>query len=421
MLTAVPLPTLKTTKFKIEMKLLITLFFMFIAATAILAQDNNVSLENDYKNVAQKLLTSDSKLTIGGYGEVHYNQVLNKQTRDNAVLDAHRMVLFFGYNFSKKTQFVTEIEMEYANEVWVEQMFLQHKLNDYVSLKAGMLLIPMGIINEYHEPTTFNGVERPVIDNKIAPSTWREVGVGLSGNILPLSLKYQLYLVNGPSSYDGTKGLFKGGDGIRGGRQKASKSYMSTPNFTGKIEYIGFKGLNVGLSGYFGESQSKLYDKLDETNTALKLKADSSVVGISMIGVDARYNNKGLELRGQFYYTSLSNTEKYNTFTRTGSKRNDLASSMMGYYVEAGYNVLRFFEKSKMELLPFVRYQDYNLHNTVDANLAVNNAYIANVITTGLTLKLTKGAVVKADMDFAKTNTTNTRAVTFNAGIGVTF
>ena len=94
---------------------------------------------------------------------------------------------------------------------------------------------------------------------------------------------------------------------------------------------------------------------------------------------------------------------------------------MMGYYVEAGYNVLRFFEKSKMELMPFVRYQDYNLHNTVDATLAVNNAYIANVITTGLTLKLTKGAVVKADMDFAKTNTTTTRTVTFNAGIGVTF
>ena len=111
MLTAVPLPTLKTTKFKIEMKLLITLFFMFIAASVIFAQDNNVSLENDYKNVAQKLLNSDTKLTIGGYGEVHYNQVLNKQTRDNAVLDAHRMVLFFGYNFSKNTQFVTEIEM----------------------------------------------------------------------------------------------------------------------------------------------------------------------------------------------------------------------------------------------------------------------------------------------------------------------
>lgn len=403
------------------MKRFFTLFFMAVAVFAISAQGNTTNSENGFQNVAQKLLTSDSKLTIGGYGEVHYNQILNKQTRDNAVLDAHRMVLFFGYNFSKKTQFVTEIEMEYANEIWVEQMFLQHKLNDYVNLKAGMLLIPMGIINEYHEPVTFNGVERPVIDNKIAPSTWREVGVGLSGNILPLSMKYQLYLVNGPSGYDGTKGLFKGADGLRGGRQKASKSYMSSPNFTGKIEYFGIKGLNVGLSGYFGNSQSKLYDKLDDANTALKLKADSSVVGISMLGADARYNYKGLELRGQFYYTTLTNTEQYNTFTRTGTKLNDLGNSLMGYYIEAGYNVLRFFEQSKMELVPFVRYQDYNLHNSVNANIAVNNTYIANIITTGLTLKLTKGAVAKVDMDFAKTNAAIARTITLNAGIGVTF
>jgi hypothetical protein len=196
---------------------------------------------------------------------------------------------------------------------------------------------------------------------------------------------------------------------------------MSSPNFTGKIEYFGIKGLNVGLSGYFGNSQSKLYDKLDETNTAVALKADSSVVGISMLGADARYNNKGLELRGQFYYTAFSNTEQYNMFTRTGTKRNDLGSSMKGFYVEAGYNVLRFFEQSKMELVPFVRYQDYNLHNSVDANLAVNNAYIANIVSTGLTLKVTKGAVVKVDMDFAKTNAATARTITFNAGIGVTF
>lgn len=403
------------------MKRLYSLFLVSVFLIAAIAQTNEANTDSNFENVAQKLLNSDSKLTIGGYGEVHYNQVFNKQTRDNAVLDAHRMVLFFGYNFTGKTQFVTEIEMEYANEIWVEQMFLQHKLNDYVNLKAGMLLIPMGIINEYHEPVTFNGVERPVIDNKISPSTWREVGLGVSGNILPLTMKYQLYLVNGPSGYDGTKALFKGGDGLRGGRQKASKSYMSSPNFTGKIEYFGIKGLNLGISAYFGKSQSKLYDKLDKANTALKLKADSSVIGISMLGADARYNSNGLELRGQFYHSMFSNTLKYNTFTRTGSKINDLGNSMIGYYVEAGYNVLRFFEKSKMELIPFVRYQDYNLHNTVNENITVNKAYVSNIITTGLTLKLTKGAVVKADLDFSKTNASPTRTITLNGGIGVTF
>lgn len=376
---------------------------------------------NTYQNIAEKLITSDKNLTIGGYGEVHYNQVLNADLHTNATLDVHRMVLFFGYNFSNKTQFVTEVETEYANEIWIEQLFLQHKLNDYMNLKTGLLLIPMGIINEFHEPTTFNGVERPLIDNKLSPSTWREVGIGLSGNILPASLKYQAYLVNGSSSYDGTNGLFNGTNGIRSGRQKGSKSYMSSPNFTAKVEFYGVRGLNIGLSGYFGNSQSKLYDKLDKSNVALKAKADSSVVGMSMLGLDTRYNLRGLELRGQFYYTAFSNTDQYNQFTKKSGKINDLGNSMMGYYVEAGYNVLRSFSQTKMELVPFVRYQDYNMHLSVNDNMAVNDKYIGSVITTGLTLKLTKGAVLKTDIEFAKTNADTKTTTTLNAGLGIMF
>lgn len=394
----------------------ILLFLMFIS-TFVFGQN----IENNYQNTADKLIALDQNLTIGGYGEVHYNQLINSATRTNGVLDVHRMVLFFGYKFSEKTQFVTEVEMEYAKELWVEQLFLQHKLNDYMNLKTGLLLIPMGIINEYHEPTTFNGVERPLIDNKIAPSTWREVGIGLSGNVLPVSIKYQLYLVNGSSSYDGANGLFSGADGIRSGRQKGSKSYISSPNLTGKVEYFGVRGLNIGLSGYFGDSQSKLYDKLDRNNTTLKANADSSVVGVSMLGLDTRYNYKGLELRGQMYYSAFSNTDQYNQFTRKANKLNDLGSSVIGYYMEAGYNVLRPFSNAKMELIPFVRYQNYNLHFTVDNNTVVNNKYIGSVVTTGVTLKLARGAVLKADVDFAKTKSDTKSTATLNAGLGIMF
>ncbi len=401
----------------IKSKILSVSFAVF----SVFVHGQDIQESNIYQNTAEQLITSDKNLTIGGYGEVHYNQVLDKEKRYNGTLDVHRMVLFFGYNFSNKTQFVTEVEMEYANEIWVEQLFLQHKLTSFMNLKAGLLLIPMGIINEYHEPTTFNGVERPIIDNKLSPTTWREVGLGLSGTILPASIKYQAYLVNGSSSYDGTSGLFNGSNGIRSGRQKGSKSYMSSPNFTGKVEYFGVRGLNIGLSGYFGNSQSKLYDKIDKSNTALKAKADSSVVGMSMIGLDSRYNLKGLELRGQLYYTSFSNTDEYNKFTQKAGKLNDLGENMFGYYVEAGYNVLRPFSKTKMELIPFVRYQDYNMHLAVNDNQTVNNKYIGTVITTGLTFRLTKGAVVKADVDFAKTKADAKATTTFNAGFGIMF
>ena len=80
-----------------------------------------------------------------------------------------RMVLLFGYKFNDKVQFVTEIELEHVEEVYVEQAFLQYSLNDHVNLRGGLMLVPMGIINEYHEPTTFNGVDRPSVDKSIVP------------------------------------------------------------------------------------------------------------------------------------------------------------------------------------------------------------------------------------------------------------
>lgn len=395
----------------------ITLIFLFTIIQISKAQSPD-SLNNN--NTAQNLVSGGTGLGIGGYGEVHFNQPLTKNVKDASVLDVHRMVVFVGYNFSKNTQFVSEIEFEYAKELWVEQAFLQHRLHKYVNLKAGLMLIPMGRINEYHEPTTFNGVERPVIDNKIAPSTWREVGVGISGNITPAFTRYQLYVVNGLSGYD-TKGLFNGNQALREGRQKGSKSYMTSPNFTGRVEFYGVSNLTVGVSGYFGKSQSRLYQNLHKDSTRLEARADSSVVGISMLGADIKYNWKGVQLTTQFYYTGISNTLAYNQFTRTGNKINDLGSAMMGYYLEAGYNVFQQAENIPYELIPFVRYEGYNTHYKVESNVVKNDKYNVTQITAGLTLKLTKGAVLKTDLQFTKSAADDEYTKTLNAGIGVMF
>lgn len=376
------------------------------------------SIANLYTNSADNLLLKDNKLVVGGYGEVHYNQPLDGSTYNKGDLDVHRVVMLFGYNFTDKTQFITELEFEHVKEVGVEQAFLQHKLNNYINFRGGLMLVPMGIINEYHEPTTFNGVERPLVDKYIAPTTWREVGFGFTGNVLPASLKYQVYVMNGFNGYDGSAKL-NGKNGLRSGRQKGAESYMSSPNFTGKVEYYGIRGLNIGLSGYFGKTQSTLYDGVEKNDDAAVAMADSSVVGVSMVGLDARYNLSGLRLRGQLFYSSLSNSVQYNTFTADG-ELNDLGSSMVGYYAEVGYNVLRPVD-TKMQLVPFVRYEFLNTHNSVESNITKNLAYEKTAITTGLTLALTKGAVVKADVQFVKDAATNKYAQTFNAGVGVMF
>ncbi|MFO7863859.1 MAG: hypothetical protein R6U85_07650 [Salinivirgaceae bacterium] len=400
------------------MKKLFLLISMALATGTLFAQTTDSTTM--YTNTAEKLLQTDGKLKIGGYGEVHYNQPLNSDMRKNGTLDVHRMVMLFGYQFDERTQFITEIEYEHVEEVYIEQAWLQYKLTDFINLRGGLMLIPMGIVNEYHEPTTFNGVERPLTDKYIAPSTWREIGFGATGTILPATLRYQFYVVNGFNGYDGNA-KFNGSGGLRGGRQKGIKSYISSPNFTGKVEYFGIRGLNIGLSAYYGKSQSTLYNNLDKNDNALEQQADSSVIDLFMLGADARYQIGGLSLRGQFYFSSLGNTDQYNAFTASGTELNDLGSSMTGLYVEAGYNVLKHVSNADKRLVPFVRYANYNTHASVNNLITQNESYNKTVITTGLSFHLSKGAVVKGDVQMFQNEADNTIDYVLNTGIGVMF
>jgi hypothetical protein len=400
------------------MKNIILTTVFFLASAGFLCAQTDSIPANLYINSAEKMLMTNGNLKIGGYGEVHYNQPVSADERKNGTLDVHRFVMMMGYQFNNRLQFVTELEFEHVSEFYVEQAFLQYKLNKSINLRGGLILTPMGIVNEYHEPTTFNGVERPQIDNNISPTTWREIGFGITGVILPASLKYQAYIMNGFNGYDG-QARIGGASGLRGGRQKGANSYISSPNFSGKVEYFGIRGLNLGLSGYFGNTQSTLYNGIDKNDEAAFAKADSSVVGISMVGGDARYSYKGLKLTGQLYYTHLSNTEAYNQFTKSKGGGN-LGSSMFGWYIDLGYNILRSV-KTEKQLIPFVRYSNYDTHYTVPENLTDNLSYQKNVITTGLSFFLTKGAVVKTDLQFVKTGASDKYATTFNVGFGIMF
>lgn len=368
-----------------------------------------------YSNIATQMMNQNSKLTIGGYGHVDYNQPLDGDIRNNGKLDVHRLVMLFGYKFNERTQFITELEFEHVKEVYVEQAFLDYKINNLINFRAGLLLVPMGIINEYHEPTAFNGVERPLVDKYIAPTTWREIGLGLTGNIPAAQLKYQAYLLNGFNGYDGA-GKFSGKNGLRKGRQKGAESFISSPNISAKAEYYGIRGLSVGFSGYVGKSQSVLYDGLDKSDNAAIASADSSVIGMNMIGLDARYSISGLQIKGQLYFNKLSNTDQYNEFTG-----NDLGSSMIGYYAEVGYNVFKTSSTIESQLIPFLRYEHYNTQQSMASGFVANDAYNVNMITTGIGWKMAKGAVLKADMQFVKSAADTEYSKIFNAGIGVMF
>ena len=384
------------------------------------AATDTTTYSNTYLNTANRMMQTDRKLTIGGYAQIDYNQPLNSGTYNNGNLDIHRLVLLFGYKFNSRTQFITEIEFEHVKEVYVEQAFLDYRINNFMNLRAGLMLVPMGIVNEYHEPPTYNGVERPLLDKYIVPSTWRELGVGITGNVPNANLRYQAYIMNGFSSYnDGP--VLRGSDALRKGRQKGAESFVSAPNLAAKAEYYGFRGLNLGVSGYFGNTQSTMYNGLEKNDAAAVAGADSTVVGISMIGLDARYSMKGVMVRGQLNYANISNTEQYNHLSNPDNKVNDLGSALFGYYIEAGYNVFQSAASIKTELIPFIRYSEVNTHHKTAAEISANDAYHRTIITTGLGWKVSPGAIFKVDMQFLKTKAEDSYSTVFNAGVGIWF
>lgn len=389
------------------------LLFMSLALASLAGYSQDTLSESRLK-ITGKLPSGEERLTIGGYAQIDYNQPITKDQTDNGKLDVHRLVMLFGYRFSDRIQFITEIEVEHVHEIYLEQAYLHYKVNGWLGVRAGLVLIPVGIINEVHEPPTFNGVERPGLDTYVVPSTWREIGAGITGNIRPARLKYQLYVINGFLSYDGEARL-DGVSGFRNGRQKGIESVIRHPNMTGKVEFYGLKGLNAGFSGYFGKSQSTLYRGIPEEGPE-RAAADSSVVGTAMLGIDARYAWEGLLLRGQLIYAAFSNTGQYNVFT--GS---DFGKTMAGFYLEAGYDVFSLSPGLKGQLIPFVRYEDYNTQQSMAEGLEASPASHRREIIAGLGWKPVPGVVVKADYQWYRHEEEDSFHGQFNAGVGIWF
>jgi len=390
--------------------LIILSLFVLLSITHSFAQNFNQPSQ-----ISPLLNMGAKNIAIAGYGDIEYVQQLDSDVRYNGKLDIHRMVLLFGYQFNKNLKFISEIEYEHVKEVFVEQAFLDYKVNKYITWRSGLILVPMGIVNERHESNTFNGVLRPSSDKYLVPTTWRELGTGFTGIDINTSIRYQLYVLNGFNGYD-ESAKFNGSNGLRSGRQKAAKSYMSSPTFTAKVEYFGYPNLVIGLASYMGKSQSTLYDNIQKNDMVALAKADSSTVGINMFGLDARYLKKGWTFRGQYIYTQLNNTEQYNSFGNT-----DLASKISGYYVEAAYNIFQQTKIKEQQLFAFVRYDQYNTHQKVEEKTNANEAYNRNDLTIGFTYKPTNLVAFKTDVQL-KGNEASTENESFlNFGIGFAF
>ncbi|NNE15459.1 MAG: hypothetical protein HKN51_10815 [Saprospiraceae bacterium] len=354
-----------------------------------------------------------NKMYIRLYAHVDYNQKIEANKRTPGKMDVHRVVTLFGYQFNRKTQFVTEIEVEHVKEIYVEQAFVKHRLTKGINLKAGLLLIPMGFVNEMHEPTFFYSVERPLLDKNIIPTTWREIGFGISGLFPKNSLKYQLYLVNNPISFNDS-GTINGEKGFRSGRQKGAESTVtSLPGLSGQIEYFGWDGIKVGLSAYHGKTNTSLVNNFNGLQTPESTEViDSSTVTLSMATLHAAMNKNQWTTRFQYTMTKFSNVVQYNAFANS-----DVPELMHGFYFLMAYDLIK---NQNISFEPFVRYSHLNNHLRVSDNLEKNSALKQDIITLGFNYKPDPGVVFKIDFQFYNLGN-NTNYQQFNTGIGVWF
>jgi hypothetical protein len=327
-----------------------------------------------------------SGTAIGGYGEL----TLNAPAIGPSVIDMRRLVVFVGHNFSDRLRFYSELEVEHAvasaddrGEFEVEQAYLDALFDRRFNLRAGLIIMPVGIINVYHEPPTFNGVDRPDVDTLVIPSTWREAGFGIFGE-LAQGLSYQAYFV---SSFDANG--FTAESGIAEGHQEAQ--FASARDFGGvvRLTYEPVLATILGISAYGSTSGNSLHDTVGR-------------VPLALFEADARTRHRGFSARGEVALLLIGDTEKLNQALAAGSAEQmaagPVSAQLRGGYLEVGYDLLRFLPSpTGQELTSFARYDYANTQASVRGVFTADHALIRYTETVGLVYRPIPEIGLKAD------------------------
>lgn len=361
--------------------------------------------------------------TVGGYAQIQANWlVVGAEGEPEGTASVRRLVLFVAHEFAGwKLPMRAYAELEWENAIAgdgapgtaeVEQAFVEWRVaGDTLSARAGLVIVPMGIINQWHEPPVFHGVDRPTFDQTILPSTWREIGVGVVGK--PGIFRYELYAMSAldPTGFDD--------GGIVNGRTLGAASPVDALAGAGRIELEPRPGLVLGVSGY-GSDAGGAADWYDASGAKLDLSLP--VLGVS---ADTRFRGYGLEARVVGAYWALPESddlmEAYKAdgspyFAATASA---VPTAMLGGYVEAAFNVLWFFD-TEQELLPFARLEHDDSQFAVPEGATANPLRTLDEGTFGLTWRPIGGVAVKADVQL-RDRRYGDDELGWNVGIGYVF
>ncbi len=341
-------------------------------------------------------------VSIAGYGEMLFENYADENeggaaTGQTTKADFLRAIIYAGYRFNDKFLFNSEIEIEHADEIYVEFAYLDYQATDNMGVRGGMLLAPMGLVNEFHEPTVFLGAERPVTEQRIIPSTWRENGAGIYGAFDRVS--FRAYVMNG---FDGLDFSSKG---VRGGRQKGNKAKATSMAFTGRVDVTPTPGVFVGASLYTGDSGQG------------QVVVDGAEYGVrtTIFDLHGAAQVRGLDVRGLFARAHLDDAAQLNQLLGNG-----VGERMQGAYIQVGYNVLSQTDSAGVALTPYVRYEQVDTQDRVPDGLSRSLSTDNTFLTVGIELKPISQIVVKVDHAWVS-NDAETGVNQFNVSMGYAF
>lgn len=316
---------------------------------------------------------ANNPISFHGYGELHYNTTDKADTINE--MDNHRLVLGWVYRYNETIRFTAEIDFEHAaKEMELEFAYIDYLIREEFNVRAGTMLMPVGYLNEYHEPPRFYSVERPYVQKYLIPTTWQEGGIGLFGSLSEGHIKYRAYVVSGLDASN-----FSASNGIRKGRGKVSESPSDNLALVGRMEYYGISGLGVGISGYTGNSGQGV-DGITDAK-------------VGLIETDVRYRIGGAELSALFTHITVGGTEKI--FAATG---NTVGETMAGGYMEAAYHFAPFLPR-EMDLVFFGRYERFDTQHSMAQGLNADTANDREVTTFGVSFMPINRVAVKADLE----------------------
>jgi hypothetical protein len=329
---------------------------------------------------ASKVYRASEGVSFGGYGEVQYQ---NGSGEKSASLT--RAVLYTGYKFSDRTLFNSELEVENGTTerggaVGVEFAYLDYLVRPQANIRAGLLLAPVGLVNEQHEPTAYLGTRRPLTENVIIPATWSDLGAGVFGDAGKFS--YRAYVMNSI----GVEEL--GGEvGIHETPQKGGSVDATHPAFVARVDYHPIEGTFFGGSAYRGSIANGSAGRV----TLVEAHVDSRFRGAILRGVVARGTS--------------------GSFAQSVEPENPIGKTFGGWYVEGGYDLA----PGNFSLIPFARYERVNTQRSLPVGYVADPANNHRIFSAGFDFKPISQTVIKLEWQRA-----NGRKQ-YNAALGYIF